>query len=126
MFGAILALMLLTGATWAQPGETAISSPDGQLKFTFQTLAGNQPAADGGKLVYTVSFHGRPLIEASALGLDLTGQPLLGANVRIVNNSFTKADQTYHLITGKAGSVRNHFNAVRMELQEPGGPARKL
>ena len=32
-------------------------------------------------------------------------------------------DETYQLIAGKASSVRNHFNAIRVELEEPRAPA---
>jgi alpha-glucosidase len=39
-------------------------------------------------------------------------------NVRIVNVTATTTDETYHLVAGKASSVRNHFNALQLELAD--------
>jgi hypothetical protein len=31
-----------------------------------------------------------------------------------------------HLVTGKASTVRNHYNAIRLDIEETGGPTLKL
>ena len=124
---ALAALFLFMAATaWSQSGTAILSSPDGRLAITFQTVSNNQPAPAGGRLVYAVSFQGKPLIELSVLRLDLKDQTPLGADVRIVNSTISKTDETYHLVTGKASLVRNHYNALRIELEENGGLGRKL
>ncbi len=87
---------------------------------------GSQPIAEGGQLVYLVSFQGKALIEPSALRLDLKDLPPLGEDVRIAKVIPSSADETYRLLAGKASSVRNHYNALRVELEERGAPARKL
>ena len=92
--------------------------PDGHLGIAFRTAEG--------QLAYEVSFQGKPLIEASALRLDLKDQVPLGQNVRIVSAATSQADETYRLVAGKASTVRNHFNALRVELEENGGPGRKF
>ena len=135
----MVALFLMTSAAWAQSGTAVLNSPDGRLAITFQTVAkttpgpeGNQaapssqPAPAGGRLVYSVSFQGKPLIEPSALCLDLQNQMPLGTDVRIVTSALSKTDETYQLLTGKASSIRNHYNALRMDLEETGGLGRKL
>src|ERR1017187_2373152 len=114
-------ILSLTAASFAQPSPVALQSPDGRLAISFRT---NDTAS--GQLVYFVTFQGKPLIEPSALKLDLQGQRPLGADVRIVNSAASSTDETYHLVTGKASSVRNHYNAIRLDLEETGGPARKL
>jgi alpha-glucosidase len=124
---------------WSQSGTAVLHSPDDRLAITFQTVAktqpspagrpsapSNQPPPAGGQLVYSVSFQGKPLIEQSALRLDLQGQKPLGSEVRIVNTAFSKTDETYRLVTGKASSVRNQCNALRIDLEETGDPGRKL
>jgi alpha-glucosidase len=120
---------------FAQAGVAALSSPDGRLAIEFRTVAGGkgplatparQPVPDGGQLVYLVSFQAKALIEPSVLRLDLKDQPPLGQDVRIVNAAPSKVDETYHLIAGKASSVRNVYNALRIELEERGAPGRKL
>src|SRR5512133_698157 len=91
----IVLLPLLPSAALAQSGEAALHSPNGQLAITFRTVT-ISPGEDGdarkvetvpagGQLVYQVTFHGKPVMEPSSLRLDLTGQPPLGANVRIAN-----------------------------------------
>jgi len=132
-------LTLTAAAALAQAGTAVLSSPDGRLVVTFLTVTVPQPppperlvdpvlpvAAAGGQLVYAVSFQGKPLIDQSVLGLDLQSQPLLGPDLRMVNTERSQADETYHLIAGKASSVRNHFNALRLDLVEPAAPGRKL
>ena len=110
----------------AQSGETILTSPDGRLAIQFQTVSNSQPAPAGGRLVYSVSFQGKPLIEPSALRLDLKDQTPLGSNVRIVNSALSLTDETYHLVAGKTSLVRDHCHALRIELEETGDNRRQL
>src|SRR6266851_1313440 len=119
----LILLLFLAATAFAQ---TVIHSPDGRLAIAFQTVSNGQPAPAGGQLVYTVAFQGKPLIEPSALRLVLQGERPLGANVRIANATPSTVDETYRLVAGKASSVRNHYNAVHIGLEEPGDPGRKL
>lgn len=115
---AILCLTLIPAAP-AQSGTAAVHSPDGRLAITFRTTA-------TGQLVYEVAFQGKVLIEPSALRLDLKDQPPLGPKVRIVNAAESQTDETYRLVAGKASSVRNQFNALRVDVEETAAPGRKL
>jgi len=115
---AITAAFIIHATVFAQSGDRVLNSPDGHLEIIFRTA--------GGQLVYEVSFQGKPLIEPSALRLDLKDQAPLGQNVRIVSAATSQADETYHLVAGKASTVRNHFNALRVELEENTGPGRKF
>jgi alpha-glucosidase len=135
---AVIFLFLIPTLSFAQSVPPVLSSPDGRLAITFRTVSfrppvqdgeatpSPEPAPNGGQLVYELSFKGKPLIEASALRLDLKGYAPLGSNVRIVNATATTTDETYRLVAGKASSVRNHFNALRLEVEEPAAPTRKL
>lgn len=101
----------------AQP---ALLSPDGNLEIRFQTTGPEQ------QLVYSVSFHGKPLIVESPITLDLEGQPLLGPGLTVVNTATSSTDEKYQLLMGKASTVRNHFNALRIDLEERERFQRKL
>ncbi len=116
----------ISSVVLAQSGPAVLNSPDGRLAITFLTVSGDRPAAAGGQLVYEVSFQARPLIDHSALRLELQGQKPLGADVHIVNTVRSTTDQTYRLVTGKASLVRDHYNALRVELEENGDSGRKL
>lgn len=130
-------LLMLQGAVCAQTGEATLRSPNGQLAVTFRTISpGDRGDADarrnvvtapaGGQLVYQVTFRGKPLVEASALRLDLAGAPPLGSNVRIVNAATGSKEEDYRLIAGKTSSVHARCNALQLDLEEPGSSGRKL
>ncbi|HZU29235.1 MAG TPA: glycoside hydrolase family 97 protein [Bryobacteraceae bacterium] len=112
----ILLFAACLASVTAQP--ITLKSPDGNLAIRFEKTPK--------RLVYDVSFRGKPLIVDSALALELQGQPELGPDLSIVNASTSSADETYHLLTGKASTVRNRFNAVRLQLEEHGAWWRKL
>jgi alpha-glucosidase len=101
-------------ALLAAQSSAVLKSPDGNLVMKFRT------PADAGPLSYAVAFRGKPLIDDSALQLELEGQRPLGAEVRIARQTPSTVDETYRLVTGKASTVRNHFNALRIELEENG------
>ncbi|HSW51115.1 MAG TPA: glycoside hydrolase family 97 N-terminal domain-containing protein, partial [Bryobacteraceae bacterium] len=85
-----------------------------------------QVAPEGGQLTYRVAYGGKPVLLSSRLGLDLQGQPLLGSAVRIASAVRTQADETYRLVWGKNNPVRDHYNALRVELQETAAAGRRL
>lgn len=134
----IVPLFLLAALASAQTAPE-LASPGGQLKIAFQTLAPPPPAAPGGRgggrgaaapqgtqLMYSVTFHGRALIDPSPIQVDLEGARPLGADVRIVSSTPSTADETYRLIAGRASTVRNHYNALALDLEENSGNRRKL
>ena len=77
-------------------------------------------------MAYTVNFHGKPVILRSTLGLELAGQPVLGAAVRILNVQPGSLDETYTMVTGKANPVRNFCRTVSVELEETAAPSRRM
>ena len=125
-FRSALLLTVAATAAFSQAKPTSVSSPDGNLTIGFQTVTKDHAAADAGQIVYSVMFHKKPIIDASALGLEFEGRSPLGGNVRIANSTYSKADETYHLVTGKASTVRDHYNAVTVDLVEAGPRGRKL
>jgi alpha-glucosidase len=79
-----------------------------------------------GQLVYSVEFEGKPLIENSKLAIHLEGAKALGSSVRVTGREAIQNDSTYTLVTGKASTVRDHYNAVRIATEETVYPNRKL
>ena len=102
-----------------------LSSPDGRLVLVIETSA-NAANPQESQLVYRVTFRGKPLVDQSALRLEFEGQRALGSDLRIVKATPSNIDETYRLLTGKASEVRNHYNALRVDLEEPSGLRRKL
>lgn len=122
---AALASSFFLAASAAAQSPAVLKSPDGNLVITFATVQNSQPA-ETGQLVYSVSFRGKPLIDASSLQLELEDQKPLGAQVHFASQSPSTVDETYRLITGKASVVRNHYNAIRLDLEENGENRRNL
>jgi alpha-glucosidase len=119
--------------------DTELASPDGQLKIAFQTLTppapapggrgggrGTVPAPAGAQLLYHVTFHGRPLVDNSPIQVDLEGARPLGADMKIVLSTPSTTDETYKLVAGRAGAVRNRYEALAIDLEENSGARRKL
>jgi alpha-glucosidase len=107
------------------PQRVTVASPNGQLVLSFFTTPAEAPKA-AGRLVYTVSFHGKSLVDASGLELDLDGQAPLGRAVCLAKLTATPIDSEYHLVTGKTSTARDYCNAVRVELEESVEPHRRL
>jgi alpha-glucosidase len=108
----------------AQQAET-LTSPNGQVVLTIEA-ATNGATPPVSSLVYQVSFRGKLLIERSALRLEFEGQRPLGPDVRVRGAWPSSSDTTYRLIAGKSSTVRDHYHALRVDLEEVGGPARKF
>jgi len=98
----------------AQPAAEmpAVTSPDGAL--TMKLVAGN-------RLQYTVEFRGKAVLDHSLIGLKLQGQAPLGPGMQPKSTKPNQADETYTIPVGKTSSVRDHYNAQRVELQDAKG-----
>src|ERR1051325_332079 len=113
-------------AAAAQTQPVSIQSPNRLLEISIATRAGNAVAAGGGQLAYRVTFRGKPVLDWSDLGLILDGAPPLGTAVRIQRSNESSEDETWTPVAGKAGSIRNHYTAVRVETVETGENGRRL
>jgi alpha-glucosidase len=91
----ILAFLLLLSAAFAQD-ERRVTSPDGQIEFRIRITLPDPAALN--QLAYQVSFHGKPLIDTSFLGLDILYQPLLGAKLGLLSSHTGKGDHYQSLV----------------------------
>lgn len=111
-------LLVFFVATLAS-AQSVVHSPDGRLTLTFDTT--------GERLAYSVAFQGKPVIDRSTLALELEGQPTpLGANVRVINTAPSESDQNWRPVTGKSSIARDHYRALRLDLEESVAPHRRL
>jgi hypothetical protein len=68
---------------------------------------------------------GRPLLAPSSLGLAVTGGSL-SHGLKIAGASRAASDTTYELVAGKTKTVRDHYNQLSVDFQEPDGQKRQL
>ena len=85
----------------------ALHSPDGVLAFGC--------GADGGRIYYQATFGGKTVIRRSELRLE---SPLMQADAHfeLTKAASSQHDATYHRISGKASTIRDHYNAETFEF----------
>jgi alpha-glucosidase len=110
----------------AQFKPVTLSSPDQLLTIQFVTVAEKDPSSPVGKLVYSVTFRGKQLLDQSALALELEGQPSLGGKVQIVESVPGKGSDDYTLLAGKVSSVHDQYNSLLLRTAENDEPHRSL
>lgn len=120
-----LAVLLTFPLALLAESPAVIQSPDGRLSVAFEITQKGEPSSQG-QLTYSVRFRNKPLIDRSALELDLEGQRPLGTNVVVARQSTSQVDRQYRLVTGKCSTVRDRYSALQLDLQEPSAPRRKL
>ena len=125
----------------SQTNQVTLKSPDGALSITFRasvpeaagervgyvastTFLANQTHAPN--LYYEVSFNGKPLMNPSALGLELQDSPLLGENIAITKTTFSDGEDNYKLITGRNSMVKEQYKSVLLEITELGSLGRRM
>jgi alpha-glucosidase len=118
MMRLVVCLLAVVAIAHAQERAT-LTSPNGQLAVTFECVQE--------QLTYSVTLHGKALITQSAMRLELQGARALGEHVRITAHSTpSSVDKSYKLLTGKASTVRDHYNELRIQAEEPDGLHRQL
>jgi alpha-glucosidase len=124
---------LLVSGALAQATDSSplrIASPNGQIALMLSSgnaaPAGRASSAGAAanRLHYSVAFHGKVLIDESALGLKIEGQPALGPGMHVVSSKTDSIDQNYSIPVGKTSSVRDHYNSARAQCEDAAG--RKL
>lgn len=90
----------------------SVVSPGAVNSITFEL--------NDGVLSYRVERLGRPVIHSSALGFEIQGQRSLDRGFRVVSATSTGFDETWEQPWGEQRLIRNHYNELRVTLQETG------
>ncbi len=96
-----------------------VASPDGQIVFILSDgphTRAMDPASDD--LRYAVDFHGKWLMDESAMGLKIEGQTPLGPGMKQVSVRNSQHDETYTIPVGKTSSVRDRYNSALVDLAD--------
>lgn len=127
-----LSCSFLLSAAMVLPGSCAfaqtrsLTSPNGQLVMRF----GIQPAKGSdngdGKLVYSLTFRGKQVLDDSGLALELGSQLPLGSDVRIVGSEDGRGVDEYTLSNSKVSKVHDAYNSLAVHVQENAGDHRAM
>lgn len=109
----VLAAIFLTGSAAAagQAAALSLASPDKKIQVSVQAT---------GRLSYSVQVDGQSILTDSALGLELGSHGSLGPEVRLVKAERHSTNQPWENRWGKRRQVRDHYNELRLVLNENG------
>ena len=113
-------LVLVAAVCTAAPvaAQTRVTSPDNRNEV--------QVAIHEGGLYYLVNRDGKPLLTPSRLGFVFRGQPPLRDSLAIADSSRSTFDETWTQPWGEVRRVRNHYNELKVAVQENSGPKRQF
>ena len=106
--------------------EATLDSPNAAIVMKLSVRPGSGNTSPDGRLVYSVLFHGKSVLDDSELGLDLEGAATLGAHVHLTGTRFGRGIDDYTLATGKTSKVHDEYKSLSLDLSESGTAARKM
>ena len=106
LFAPSLCVCLAASAASAE----VLRSPNGSIEVQFD--------APSGQLSYGVSFHGKPMIDRSALRLEFQDGKPLGNAVKITAQTLGQGVDNYKLIAGKRSDVHDRYNSLTIDAEE--------
>lgn len=86
-----------------------LSSPDGRITLDF-SLTGD------GKPQYSLQYDGKPVVQPSTLGFDLTDGRSLKDGFDIASVSTSHTDRTWEPVWGEVSEIRDKFNEMSVDL----------
>lgn len=117
-------LLMLLIATVATAVET-LQSPNGKYQFTFSQKEG--------KLLYSLDYAGKPVVEAGELGVNIDnhlvesamGIPVDNSNVwtngmEVTSVDHRSEDNTWKPVYGEYAQIRDHYNEMTIHLLKGG------
>lgn len=117
LFGWFLTLAVILAGCGGKQNQR-VESPDGQVVMEF--------SLEKGAPTYSLSYQGQQIIQPSTLGLSFAqGKPLQGP-FKVEDVRRTSENNDWKPVWGKNDQIQNHYNQLRVELQETGSSGRQL
>lgn len=112
-------VLLLSWLTYSGVAHAAdvLTSPDGRLCVTV--------GVKGGKPFYTVCRDGKPVVNTSYLGFTLDDGDFCN-DFKVMGKTRNSKDETWTQPWGEDRVVRNHYNELKVKLQQGGKKKRLL
>jgi alpha-glucosidase len=96
-----------------------VKSPDGKVAVVFQL-------SDEGVPQYLAYFHEEMVVDTSLLGFELNNLDDLKAGFQVIGTEQSSFDETWEQPWGEEQFIRNHYNELKINLQEAEGSKRKM
>ena len=120
-----LFLLLLFGVALQTNAQEILLSPDGKYTFVFEQK--------NNRLVYHLSYAGKPVVEESELGVNIDNHLVESAmgipvdtnrvwttGMEVIKVERTEKDDTWNPIYGEYASIRDHYNEMTIHLMKGG------
>ncbi|HAH22305.1 MAG TPA: glycoside hydrolase [Prolixibacteraceae bacterium] len=104
----LILLGILTGFSVYAVNPLQVTSPDGQLVFSFHQ--GNS------SISYSVNYKGKAILGDSPISLQFKDSGEFGAKVSVQKPIFKLIDETYELVVGKTRHARSFCNELIIPL----------
>ncbi|MDD3721052.1 MAG: glycoside hydrolase family 97 protein [Lutibacter sp.] len=116
----VLLSILLFSCSKKSEWQTAVASPDDNVKVEFMLTEKGEPT-------YLVTFKNKEVIKTSTLGgFDLKDMASLKENFEIINATKSNFNEVWEMPWGEQTKVENNYNELKIELQEKADLKRKL
>ncbi|MBU1065995.1 glycoside hydrolase family 97 protein [bacterium] len=98
--------------------DQTVHSPDGKIIIQFKLVSGVP--------YYTFHHNSTVILKDSRLGFHFKDEPPLDGNFQINNTHYRTFDETWTQPWGEVKDIRNHYNEMKLCLQEKTKPFRKM
>ncbi|HNG40806.1 MAG TPA: glycoside hydrolase family 97 N-terminal domain-containing protein, partial [Cyclobacteriaceae bacterium] len=113
----IVVLLLLVSGVRLFAQE--LTSPDGNLKFSFSLTQAGEP-------MYQLSYKNKPVIKQSRLGIDIKDQQSLVSGFKLETIETSKKDETWESVWGEVKKIRNNYNELAVTLTQASPKERSM
>ena len=91
-----------------------------------KSIAVHLSLSNNGQLGYTVHYNKVSVIKNSFLGFDFVDAPAIKNDLKILKTTSSSHDSNWKMPWGEQSTVRNHFNELKIYLQESKAPNRLI
>ena len=89
-----------------------LTSPNQQLAMKFWLNEKGEP-------MYSLTFQQKDVIKPSKMGFELKDSPNLLDGFTLKNSTASTFDETWKPVWGEVSQIRNHYNELLVELEQP-------
>lgn len=115
----LLVLLTLMSCKTSEDTITEVASPNKNIQVYFNLNATGEP-------FYQVFFNNKTLIDTSFLGFEFKDAMPLKSNFKILATKTNTFNETWQMPWGEQQDVVNHYNELKIELEEVLAPNRQL
>jgi hypothetical protein len=118
-FSLLLIVVLLLACSEEKSTAYQLTSPNNTIATKIGLNASGSP-------FYQIAYKGETVIDTSYLGFELREQGDLSGGFQILASAASSYDKTWEQPWGEWQSVRNHYQELRVQLEEQNGQKRRL